>query len=110
MQFTKNFAAKCQSLLGHNFLIGIQSPASMNNKFRKVTHACVGSWVVFHTLGLFGNANINSVNYSTGLKVLANESSGFYMKAPRLDNSVSKLIPRVPYFCLLRVFQPRGQA
>lgn len=104
---------------------------SMEDEFRRVTHACIRNRVVFHTMDIYGVVDeVRSVHaryfhgknpetkvfyrdylssYTTGLTTLAKESGGFHLRAPSLVNSISKVIPRLRFSYLLAYPSPDGK-
>lgn len=104
---------------------------SMEEEFRKVTHACIRNRVVFHTMDIYGVVDeVRSVHsrffhgknprtqnfyrdylnsYTTGLTTLAKESGGFHLRAPSLVDSLSKVMPRLQFSYLLGYPSPEGK-
>jgi len=104
---------------------------SMEDEFKKVTHACIRNRVVFHTFDIFGTANeqqnvdhrfLGGKNaatasfhrnylrsYSAGLSTLATESGGFHLRAPDFGNGLSKVLPKLGVYYLLGYVSPDGK-
>lgn len=104
---------------------------SMEEEFKKVTHACIRNRVVFHTFDIFGIANEQSSvhhrsisgknsrtarfhksylrSYSAGLSTLATESGGFHLRAPDFGNGLSKVLPKLGFYYLVGYASPEGK-
>ena len=115
-----------------NSLPATGSGVDIDNEFKRVLHACIKNRVIFHTFDIFNGGEVldrelgvsfagapsgqvrrayrnYSIDISSGMRELADESGGTYFQTPQLEGVMKKVLERDTYFYQIGYASPQGK-